>query len=169
MNTRGLLGALPLIGMVLAAACTGASPVSTDGPSDPESLAPESLAPQNHASSWIGEYVGAGSGSVMGTSVTFDQARLVIALDADSVRSERCPGCVTVTLDSLFTIVNLSPRDPIRLVLTVSYDGYRRTLHLDRFSGGGRTANILTGRLVLEALNGTGDAGDITYLLELRT
>lgn len=156
---------LPILILLATAgtACTGASPVAVDesSPDGPGVL-------QNFAQAWIGTWVGVGAGSVDNASVTVGHARLVIAPDADSARTERCPGCVTVTLDTLFAAINVRPLDPIRFSLTVTRSGYRRTLVLDRFSGGGRTANVLQGRITLEALDGSGRNGDITYLLELR-
>lgn len=162
MSERAFLRILCLF-VLAGGACSEASPAAAD-PASPDGPA----VPQNFAQAWIGTYVGAGAGSVERSSVTFGNARLVIAPDADSVRTDRCPGCVTVALDTLFAAVNVSPGDPIRLSLTVARGGYRRTLLLDRFSGGGRTANVLQARLFLEALDGSGRTGDIAYLLELR-
>lgn len=154
---------VPGLVVVTLGACNAASPTATDAePGD------DPVLPQNFAQAWIGTWVGVGAGSIEDSSVTVGHARLVIAADADSIRSDRCPGCVTVTLDTVFAAVNVSPGDPIRFSLTITRGGYRRTLTLDRFSGGGRTANVLQGRLLLEALDGRGGTGDIAYLLELR-
>jgi len=162
MNKRAFLRILCFL-VAAGGACSEGPPAEADLAS-----ADGRAVPENFAQAWIGTWVGVEAGSVENSSVTVGNARLVIAPDADSARSERCPGCVTITLDTGFAAVNVSPLDPIRFSLTVTRSGYRRTLALDRFSGGGRTANVLPGRLLLGTLDGSGATGDIAYLLELR-
>jgi len=44
-------------------------------------------------------------------------AQLTIALDAGSDRIPSCPQCVTITLDSLFSAINVSLDDPQSVVV----------------------------------------------------
>jgi hypothetical protein len=75
---------------------------------------------------------------------------------------------VTVTLDTLFALTNVSLWDPVSLTLEVREGGRVRTLILGRFSGGGSTGNVLQARLLGRPVSGEGLATDVSYLLERR-
>ena len=155
--------AAPIIGTLLAVGvaggCSGPEPLV--GELDP---AAESLV---LAQAWIGEFLGAGEGEVLGQPFQTPSARLTVAFDADSVRRHDCPYCVTVTLDTVFARTNVTVWDPVRLDLRYESEGVERTLVLDRFSGGGGTASVLQGRVVIRVVGGGGSPTlDIRYLLQ---
>jgi len=66
---------------------------------------------------WVGLYAGAGRGVVGTQNVEVRDAQLTIALDAGSDRIPSCPQCVTITLDSLFSAINVSLDDPQSVVV----------------------------------------------------
>lgn len=117
---------------------------------------------------WVGLYAGAGRGVVGTQNVEVRDAQLTIALDAGSDRIPSCPQCVTITLDSLFSAINVSLDDPQSVVVQHVTEGLRRSLSMDRFSGGGGTANVLQVRLTVDSLPGPSSIADMTYLLERR-
>lgn len=87
---------------------------------------------------------------------------LSIRLDADSVRLEACPTCMTIRLDTLFVLENVDPVSLVSLEVTYTSDGVRRTLQLDRYSGSGGIGNVMNGRLALSGAL----TGSIEYVLE---
>ena len=89
---------------------------------------------------------------------------LIIRPDADSVRVDSCSSCVTVQLDTLFTLANVPPGSTVSLDLQYFRDGVQRSLRLDRYSGRGGIGNVVAANLAL-----SGDvAGTVEYVLERR-
>ena len=123
---------------------------------------------RTYAQAWIGVYEGVASGVFMGSGVQLEGATLRIEPDADSVRSEGCLGCVTIVLDSVVALANVTVEDPVRLSLRYTRGGYRSSLTLDKFSGSGGTANVIQGRFLSERLDGAGAPTDLTYVLDRR-
>lgn len=116
----------------------------------------ELLPAPDPALSWIGDWVGSGSGEAVG--MPWEQTGLVleVRLDAPPVTLPECPYCLTVTLDdTLFAGMNLPAPSPVELHLTSEKDGVVRTLDGFRYSGGGGTANVLEATLL--AVDATGD------------
>jgi hypothetical protein len=81
------------------------------------------------------------------------------------VRDARCARCVTVTLDTLFALSNVNPDSEVGILMQYRVGGARRTLWLDRYSGGGGVGNVLAARLVIDT---EGEGTDVEYLLERR-
>lgn len=139
---------------------TGQDPASPTGPALP--------AEGIYTYAWLGTYEGVGDGVIEDTTVQIRPARLRIAFDADSVALDRCPLCVTLELDTLFGLVNVSLDDPVRLSIEYLRDDQRRTLLLERFSSGSTTGNVLSARLLVQPAAGGPSLVDIAYLLERR-
>jgi hypothetical protein len=119
------------------------------------------------AQAWIGEFLGAAEGEVLGEPFQNPAAGLTIAFDADSLGRTDCFFCVTVTLDTVFVRTNVTVGDPVRLDLRYTTDGVERTLVLDRFSGAGGTANVLQGRAIIRPVDTSGPPTlDLRYLLQ---
>jgi hypothetical protein len=115
---------------------------------------------------WLGTYEGRGAGVHSGMTVNLDMARLTILPDADSVKSEQCAGCVTVQLDTVFALVNVSTESPVSLALAYEAAGLSRTLSIDRYSGGnGQTGDVLLARLQVGA---AGSVADVEYRFQRR-
>ena len=113
---------------------------------------------------WLGLYEGAGQGSLAGVEVMAEGVVLIIRPDADSVRVDSCSYCVTVQLDTLFTLANVPPGSTVSLDLQYSHDGVQRSLRLDRYSGRGGIGNVVAANLAL-----SGDVvGTVEYVLERR-
>ena len=53
------------------------------------------------AQEWTGLYEGPGEGTSGGSSHQVPNARLTIRLDADSVKLDECPHCVSIVLDTV--------------------------------------------------------------------
>ncbi len=159
--------AVALLATVAVTACdsrpTGPQPTL---PPELVGLNPEGLIPF----AWIGSYGGSGNGVVGGMSASFPSAMLVIAFDADSVATSRCPQCVTIAVDTLFTLTNVGLDDPVGLDIQYVTGSTRRRLILSRFSDGSTdgTGTILSGRLLLEDVGGGLVQADISYLFERR-
>jgi hypothetical protein len=126
---------------------------------------PRSPLGQDVTSAWLGVYEGTGMGTLAGVSVSDSRAQLTVRLDADSVSDPRCVRCLTVTLDTFFVLANVNPDSEVDLLMQYRAGGARRTLRLDRYSGGGGIGNVLTARLVIDT---EGDGTNLEYLLERR-
>jgi len=144
---------------VAVVGCNVQDPVAEgEGPDVPDGLA--------LAAGWVGDYFGSGAGLVDGQPFDVDEASLQIAFDAESVRLPACPACVTVSLDSIFALVNVRVDDPVEMALTYEQGPVRYTLELRRFSTGGGPGTAVSARATI------GNAGvptpffDVTYLLE---
>jgi len=122
---------------------------------------------QDNASAWLGVYEGSGSGLVSGDPVDVAIARLTVRLDPAAVRDENCPRCVTVELDTLFVLNNVAPLGQSSLTLSYGDGTLRRSLRLDRYSGGGGVGNVVAARFVLDSIMG-GEVGEIEYVLHRR-
>ena len=153
-----LLPALTTLALALAG-CTLEKATALDGPG-------ESLGPAETASAWIGDYLGSGSGQVDGQSFTVRNAKLRVALDADSVKLPSCPLCVTVSLDAVFSLVNVSLTDVVELNLSYDEGVVRRTLAVRRFSASGEVGNAVTARVTIGTAGVPTPFFDVTYLLQ---
>lgn len=152
--------AAALIVAVSAGCGDGATDAGTE--EDPDRLTPTELI----RLSWLGTFIGPGRGSVGEDVVTTDSSRLTFRIDADSVRPADCPLCVTVTLDTLFSLVNVRINDAVRLNLQYTRDGKDWGLLVERFSAGGATGNIAQARLLAQPLDGGPIAVDMAYIME---
>lgn len=148
----------------LLVACLACAACESDGAAvfRPES---GSAGTQDVTSAWLGVYEGVGMGTLGGNPVSAARGQLTVRLDADSARDARCARCVTVTLDTLFALVNVNPDSEVGILMQYRAGGARRTLQLDRYSGGGGIGNVLTARLVIDT---EGDRTNLEYLLERR-
>jgi hypothetical protein len=70
-----------------------------------------------------------------------------------------------VTLDTLFDLSNVNPDSEVGMLMQYRAGGMRRTLQLDRYSGGGGIGNVLTARLVIDT---EGEGTNLEYLLQRR-
>jgi hypothetical protein len=75
---------------------------------------------------------------------------------------------VTITLDTLFSAINVSLADPQSVVVRYVAEGLTRSLSMDRFSGGGGTANVVQVGLTMDSISGPSSIADVTYVLERR-
>lgn len=116
--------------------------------------------------SWIGTFTGPGQGSVDDIPFEVDSARLSFRIDADSIRPADCPLCMTVTLDTLFSLVNVRINDAVRLNLQYTRDSLQWGLLIERFSSAGATGNIVQARLLAQPLGSGTAAVDLSYLME---
>lgn len=148
---------------LLAALATGCTDPTGSGTTD---AFPE--VPETYGHTWLGIWEGTATGSVGGAEYWSAAARLTVSPDADSVRIDSCPECVTVTLDTLFALANVLLLDPVEISVTYADETFERTLRLDRFSGGGGTANVAHGPLTLEAAVQHASGGEILYHLVRR-
>lgn len=138
------------------------------GPDEGAILVPGDRDPlQDNTSAWLGIYEGSGTGLVSGDPIDIASARLTVRLDPASVRDERCPRCVTVELDTLFALSNVDPVSQVSLTLSYRAGTLRRSLRMDRYSGGGGIGNVVAARQVLDSVTGA-DIGEIEYVLERR-
>ena len=122
--------------------------------------------PTDFAGAWAADYFGNGVGQAVGQPFVARDARLRIALDADSVRLPDCPRCVTVTLDSVFALANVPVNDPVELNLAYDDGPVRYTLLLQRFSGNGSVGNTVSARATVANVGVTTPFFDVTYVLE---
>jgi len=150
--------ALPLLLTLALSGCTLEKVAEPDEP-----LADRG--PSEAAAAWIGDYLGDGAGVVDGLAFEKKDARLHIALDADSVRLQSCSLCVTVTLDAVFALANVRLTDAVELNLAYDDGPVHYTLAVRRFSANGEVGNAVTARVTI------GEAGvptpffDVSYLL----
>ncbi len=152
-----------LVAVLVACACRNETRRNGTDRADP--VAPEV---PTFEQAWIGRFVGGGRGMAGGMDLRFDDVTLTVSRDADSVRLNGCRTCVTVVLDTVFALSNVEPSDPQRVTLHYVRDGTRRTLELEKFSGGGGTANVVLARLAVRPAEGIGLATDVAYTLEAR-
>jgi hypothetical protein len=75
------------------------------------------LGADGYGRDWVGVYVGTGRGVVGTMNVEVRDAQLTIVLDAGEDRLPSCPQCVTITLDTLFSAINVSLADPQSVVV----------------------------------------------------
>jgi hypothetical protein len=124
------------------------------------------LGGDGYGSDWTGVFVGAGSGVVGSMNVQARDVKLAIELDPDSVRVDGCRTCVTIALDTLFWLPNVSLTDPQSVIVRYTEDGVRHVLGLGLFSGAGGTANVVEAGLRLEMVDGGAAIADMSYVLE---
>jgi hypothetical protein len=156
---RGRLGRRSVTAFLILVivGCSARDPTAEgDGPELPDAV----------AVGWVGDYFGSGTGLVDGQPFADEDATLRIAFDADSVGLPSCPACVTVSLDSIFSLANVRVGDPVEMALTYDQGPVRHTLELRRLSGAGGPGNAVSARATI------GNAGvptpffDVTYVLE---
>jgi hypothetical protein len=126
------------------------------------------LGANGYGQDWVGIYAGTGRGVVGTMNLELRGARLTIALDAPGDRLPTCPQCVTIELDTLFSAINIELEDPQSVVVRHVAGSVRRSLAMDRFSGGGGTANVVQARLTIDSIPGPHSVADVTYILERR-
>ena len=135
-------------------------------PSDGARLVIDITGPDGDPTSnpWLGAFQGDGQGMIAGSTVMPQDVYLVIQLDADSVRLEACPQCVTVQLDTVFTQINVPTLSLVSLDMGYTAGGVQRSLRLDRYSAGGAIGNVVNARLALSG----GVTGTVEYVLQRR-
>jgi len=118
------------------------------------------------AAGWLGDYFGTGNGLVDGQPFEVRDAVLRIAFDVDAVALPSCPACVTVSLDSVFVLVNIRVPDPVEMALTYDRGVVRHTLALTRFSAAGGLGNAISARATIGTAGVATPFFDVTYALE---
>lgn len=113
---------------------------------------------------WLGAFQGDGQGVIAGSAVMAQDVYLLIQIDADSVRLEACPQCVTVQLDTMFTQANVPTASLVSLDMGYTAGGVQRSLRLDRYSAGGAIGNVVNARLALSGRM----TGTVEYVLQRR-
>ena len=124
------------------------------------------LGADGYGRDWAGMFVGAGRGVIGSMNVDARNVKLTIELDPDSVSVDGCRNCVTITLDTLFWLPNVTLTDPQSVVVRYTEDGVRHVLGLDLFSASGGTANVVQAGLRIEPASGGTPLADMTYVLE---
>lgn len=154
-----------LAALTLLAACLAESP---SGPTvDSMVVQPEASLQRLVTLAWVGTYEGTGEGILLGEPASFRPARMSVHFDADSVRLERCPLCVTIVVDSLFSLTHVVIEDPVHLSVAYHRGGRSYALVADRYSTDLNTGSVLLVRLLGE-LPGGGAPTDIAYLFNRR-
>ena len=118
---------------------------------------------------WIGSYDGWGTLTTNGMKHGVSELTLRITFDADSLKLDDCPNCVTVTLDPWFSHGNLPLKYGTEAFFLYREDGVTHTMAVNRFSGGGQTANALVVTVRQEVLDESGDSQTLmNAVLEFR-
>lgn len=139
--------------------CGVPEPTAQDpGPDLPDALA--------FARGWVGDYLGSGTGLVDGQPFDDEEATLRISFDAEGVALPSCPACVTVSLDSIFRLVNVRVGDPVEMMLSYDQGPVRHTLELRRFDAGGGPGNAISARATIGNTGVPTPFFDVTYVLE---
>ncbi len=99
------------------------------------------------AISWVGIYDGWGEVKEGDRTGIHRDVLLRVTFDADSIRREDCPACLTFTVDPWFSLGNVRVELATEVFLSYQVGDVRRTLSITRFSGGERTANVLLAAL----------------------
>lgn len=144
---------------VLVTACLfGACEGGRGAPGTP--LSPDTAALDRRlvtALAWVGGYEGWGTLTEEGVRRDVTGLRLTIALDADSVRRDDCPACVTVRFPPWFQETGLVLELPDQAELVYTKGGVTRRLVLSRFSASGGTSNTMLVALEHRALSPLGN------------
>ncbi len=151
MVARAFLSFLPLVAGLSMVGCAE-TPRATQGTTGVE-LPPVTL-------DWVGFYAGLASGTENG--VDFANRPVDMLIVFDHVPAQGCPACITVRLMTYFDKANLFPQTAIAATWSYELEGSRRTLTLQKFSGGSGPGAVLQGEVTVESANPDG-----TYTVEL--
>lgn len=118
------------------------------------------------AADWVGEYRGSGQGVADGDSVVIQDAVITMSFDADDVKLADCSNCVTVALDDVFFLANVSVDNLTTLDLAYRDGPVRYTLELRRFTLGVDHPNVLRARATYGNDGVPTPIFDVEYTLE---
>ena len=149
---------------VLALVLSGLAACGGEGPAQP-TPGPEYQPELQYAAGWVGDYRGSGSGLVDGQAFEVRDATLRIAFDADSVKLASCPACLTISLDSVFALVNVAASDPVTLDLGYEDGSVAYALMLQRYSAAGEVGNVAQAHVTIGTIGVSTPFFDVTYLL----
>ena len=153
-----------VVGLLIAGAstsCVDRPPLGLE-PGEPASV--EELI----AASWVGQWEGWGVLTEAGEPMNVADLNMRISFDADSIRKADCSECLTVAFEPWFHAGNLPFTQGDAAFLQYTEDGIIRSLTLQRFSGGGSTANSLLVKLRHERPDPAGTVTLVDADLEFR-